>query len=275
MSVTSIELGRRFLRAVSAGAMLFSFAAHQAAYATPMNYGTFVGNTVKYVDVTEDSNSGDPLPLFGAPTVSGDSIDFNPIGFSAHASGAAGIDQTDGNLAFMVQALPNFAIKNFSLAEAGDTTISGFGTNATITSVTADGHLDISEVDGNGIGVIAVPISLTFTPNGGLFKYGDHGGGPTFHTAFSGSTFIDVAGILAANSIQGGATKISVDIDNTLVATSETGTRSLIAKKDFGGVSITVNNPLGGGGPNTPEPTSLVLACLGFAGLTAIRKVLR
>jgi hypothetical protein len=280
MSVTSIESLRRFVRARFAGAiscgaiLLVSGATFHSAFGTPVNYGTFVGNTVAYVDVSEDSNSGDPLPLFGAPTVSGDSLDFNPIGFNAHASGAAGSDITDANLTFGVSALPNFAIKNITLSEAGDTTLSGFGTNATITSVTADGHLNISEVDGSGIGVIAVPIALTFTPNGGLYKFGDHGGGPIFHTAFSGSLFLDIQQILNDHfvSFQGGATKISIDIDNTLVATSEDGTFSLIAKKDFGGVSVTVNNPLGGGGPNSPEPTSLVLAFLGFAGL-AIRRL--
>ena len=69
-----------------------------------------------------------------------------------------------------------------------------------------------------------------------------------------------------------GATLISIDLDNGLIAQSELGTLALIDKKDFGGVSITIN-PGEGGGPDTPEPTSVVLACLGFLGLVGIRRM--
>ena len=40
--------------------------------AAPITYGDFAGSTVMYLDVTENTNSGDTLPLFGAPTVAGD-----------------------------------------------------------------------------------------------------------------------------------------------------------------------------------------------------------
>jgi hypothetical protein len=283
MSVTSIELVRRVLRAVSAGAifygamLLFSTAAFHPAYGSIL-YGDFTGNTVKYLAVTEAANSaGDVAPLFGAPTISGDSLSFNPSGFNAHAGGALGNDTTDGNLMFGVQALPSFIIKNLNLSEGGDTTLSssgfGVGTNNTNTSVTADGFLNISEVNNVGITPISIPIALSFTPSGGLYQLVTNGGGfPIYHTAFNGSLFLDLNALLATNGYPaGGATKISINIDNTLVANSELNTSAVIAKKNFGGVSITVNNPLGGGGPNSPEPTSLVLACLGFAGLFAKR----
>jgi hypothetical protein len=63
------------------------------------------------------------------------------------------------------------------------------------------------------------------------------------------------------------ATKVSIDITNTLTASSQAGTAAMINKKDFGGISITVN---------IPEPTSLVLVVLGlvsFAGTGRFRRV--
>src|SRR5688500_7834477 len=77
-----------------------------AAVGAPINYGSFSGLSVSYIDVTEDSTTGDALPLFGAPVFSGNSVDFNPVGFDAGASGANGSDVTGARLTFMVQAHP-------------------------------------------------------------------------------------------------------------------------------------------------------------------------
>jgi hypothetical protein len=227
-------------------------------------YGDFPGATVDYLGVTEDSNSGDALPLFGEPTVSGDSLDFDPVGFSANASGAAGNDVTDGNLKFMVKAHAGKAINTMQLREAGDTTLAGFGTDMTYTSVTATGALNVSEVDGVGIPTISKNIALTFTPSGGTYGLlTDGGGGPHFSTLWTGTLSEDINQILMDNAISfvGGATKISIDIDNTLTALSQEGTFSFIAKKDFGGLSVTVNG--------IPEPATwaLVAICGLFAGL--------
>jgi hypothetical protein len=254
--------------------------ANSMARAGSIPIGPLMGNTVIYDHITEDTSDpvNHPLPLFGAPTVTGDSIDFNPIGFNAHASGAGGVDMVDSNLGFTVQAkqVINPIIK-IQFSEAGDTTLSGFGSDATFTSVTADGIIDIHEVDGVGVNVLAVPFALTFTPSGGTFGLGtDGGGGPTYHTTWTGGGLFDLNGALTAAHVPftGGATKISIDMDNTLVALSQAGTRSLIAKKDFGGVSVTIN-PLPGGGPDTPEPASLVLAMIGMVGVLAGRRMAR
>src|SRR5688572_27893436 len=117
--------------ALIAGFCLLSLVAAQVTDAAPINYGSFMGNTVTYVDVTEDTNSGDTQPLFGAPTVTGDSIDFNPVGFDANATGAGGNDITDAQLSFMVVAKDpfgsDFGITNINFSEAGDTTMAGLG----------------------------------------------------------------------------------------------------------------------------------------------------
>ena len=66
----------------------------------------------------------------------------------------------------------------------------------------------------------------------------------------SGSSLIDVDQILtdAGVPFQFGATKVSVNLDNTLVALSEDGTTSFIAKKDADGLTITTNIPEPSGG---------------------------
>ena len=236
-----------------------------SALAAPINYGDFMGNTVIYQMVTEDSNSGDTPPLFGAPTVSGNSIDFDPVGFGASTTGG-GIDMTDGNLSFMVKAKPGNSLQNIQIAEFGDTTLSGFGTDTTFSSVTMNGILNISEVDFVGINSIAIPISITnFSPSGGMYGLGtDGGGGPLFNAIWSGSTLIDlttgnptVAAAFAARGVVPtlGVTKISVNFDNTLTAISQVGTSALIAKKDTNGIIVTTN---------VPEPASMAMVAVGL-----------
>jgi hypothetical protein len=243
-----------------------------------------MGTHVTYVNVTEDSGE-EALPLFGAPTVTGNSIDFNPVGFDA-ASSNGGTDITDSNLVFMVTAKSGSRISELVFSEAGDTTLAGNvapGSMTTSTAVFATGVLDIHEVDFVGINHISVPFSFTFTPSGGTYFLGtDGGGGPVFHTQWSGSVTLDIDSILAANGIivppgpvdpEGGATKISIDLDNTLVAVSQDGTSSVISKKDFGGITIRTNvRTEPGGDPEIPEPTAFVLAALGLVGVIARRQ---
>lgn len=247
-------------------AALIALLTFQFSHAAPINYGDFMGNTVTYVAVTEDSSSGDTPPLFGPPTVSGDTLDFNPVGFNAVASGAGGNDITDGNLSFYVVAKPGKAISSLNLAEAGDTSLAGFGTDATLTRVTGTGVLNINEVDGLGIGALSIPFSMTFSPTGGIYGLASNfGGGPGGTIFWSGGKFLDVSGLLTANNIPfvAGATKISINLDNTLTALSQAGTFALIAKKDFGGLSVTVN---------VPEPTTALLCTLGACGVAIMRR---
>jgi hypothetical protein len=106
----------------------------------------------------------------------------------------------------------------------------------------------------------------------------DGGGGPLFNTQWNGSVTLDIEAILIANGIpippgtvdpDGGATKISIDLDDTLVAVSQQGTTSLISKKDFSARSVRANVPTEPGGDierlPVPEPGTIALA--GFAAL--------
>ena len=256
--------------------ILIGLMSHVAQCAT-INYPDPVpnGNTVFYTSVSETSLT-DPVPLFGAPHVSGDSIDFNPAGFGAFAAGG-GNDLTDGQLLFNVTAKQGFGIANINFAEAGITTLSGVGTDVTHTDVSATGRVDITEVDGAGINTISIPIDLKFLPNAdGTFELITDAGLGLSSLPWTGSQLVDIQGALVSHGIPfvKGATKISVDLDNGLIAQSELGTLALIDKKDFGGLAVTVNMG-SGGGPNGPEPTSLVLAALGFAGMTFGRRYFR
>jgi hypothetical protein len=227
-----------------------------SSQAVPINYGDFMGSTVTYKMVTEDSAT-DPTPLFGAPLVSGDTLDFTPVGFGASSAGG-GADMTDGQLSFMVQAKPGQSIQNILIKEFGDTTLAGvvpLNSTTTSTFVRMPVFIDIVEVNGVGINPIKLsassipPIVATFNPSNGDFYLGiDGGGGPLYHTTWTGQLFVNL------DAIQKGITKINVNLDNVLIAVSQVGTSALIAKKDF----FTVTT-------NIPEPTSFGLALLAVA----------
>jgi hypothetical protein len=271
--------------AVLAGGFLTLALVAQPTLAAQINYGTHMGTHVTYVNVTEDTGADEPSALFGAPTVTGDSIDFNPVGFDASSSNG-GADITNSNLVFMVTAKSGSRIQNIQFNETGDTTLAGNvapGSMGTASAVFASGVVDIHEVDFQGINHISVPFSMSFSPSGGTFFLGtDGGGGPIFNTQWNGSVTIPIEQILIANGFNitpgvldpdSGATKISVDMDNVLVAVSQPGTSALIDKKDFGGISIRVNVPgEPGGEPEIPEPTAMVLAGLGMLGLVVSRR---
>ena len=247
------------------GAAALSMAAVVAfstqASAAPINYGDFAGVTVMFTDVTEDSGT-DPTPLFGAPTVSGDSLDFNPVSFNSTSSGAAGTDITDGTLTMMLMSTPGNFIDEIEFDEAGDFTLTGLSGEA-FASVTATFFLDITEVDGVAINPVNISTAMVFTPSNGDWSLSADGPGPLVNGTWSGMVNVDITQALIDNNIPYvvGATKVSVTFDNTLTTLSEAGTSAFIAKKDVGGIGITV----------TPEPASLGLLTLGALAIMGRR----
>jgi hypothetical protein len=280
--LTTILFYPRVLRACwvavfSTSALVLTLAPVVQSQAASINYGNFSGTTVDYQMVTE-SSSTDPGPLFGAPTVSGDTLDFNPVGFSASSSNGGAADITDGQLLFMVKAKPGLGLGSIVIDERGDTSLAGFGTDATFTSVSLNGVLNISEVGGVAINTIALPIAFSsIGPSGGTYGLTtDFGGGPGGTIAWNGSALIDltpanplVAAAYAAQNLDPKVpvTKISVNFDNTLIALSQAGTSALIAKKDQ--LIIIVRNPPGG---DVPEPASAMLALLTMIGAAVVRR---
>ena len=240
--------------------------------AAPIPYGDFVGTTVTYRMVTEDTSSaGDTPPLYGAPTVSGDSLDFNPVGFDSEVSGVNNSDITSGQLIFMVEANNKQidTIRNLHISELGDLTLSGTGTDSTSVSVRLPAMIEIVEVD--GIAIPPIELSMLSTPplpvldpmfrlvpsnaaSDGTFQLvTDGGGGPIYTTQWGGTLFVDLhdALIQSGTSFQRGITKINVTMANILSSTSEAETTARIAKKDVDGLTITTN---------IPEPGTATLA---------------
>src|SRR5262245_53442552 len=77
------RVGRASLPLASIASVFYlvAIATSHSAFGASINYGDFNGNNVKFLDVTESSD--DALPLYGAPTVSGDSLSFSPQQFFA------------------------------------------------------------------------------------------------------------------------------------------------------------------------------------------------
>jgi hypothetical protein len=226
------------------------------------NYGIYAGSTVIYRDVTESSGT-DPLPLFGAPTLIGNTLDFNPTFVSFASNGSS--DQTDGQLNFLLEAKPGNAIPSIVFTERGDFTFTGSITTGTRASVSATFFIDVYAVDG-----VDLPAPLPF---GGLMSFSPDINGNFPQTTYpnppdtklwSGAFNFDVNTALnnAGVNYASGATKVSVVLDNILTTDSEPGTSARIAKKDFKGVGITV--------PVVPEPSTFTLLLAG-AGLWALR----
>jgi hypothetical protein len=261
-------------------ALLASLAVSSIVSADPISYGDLMGATVTYTDIRENSGT-DPglfppnlpgLGLFGTPVVSGDALDFTPINFFARNTNAEapGFDSTDGHLTFGVVAKPGKAITNINFSEGGGLSVGGVGTDATFVDVSAIGFVDVLEIDGHAPpGMIQIPIDLTFS-----FGVGGDGTWRRLTEGFAngklwtGAQLIDINGWLTANNIPvtNGATKIQVALDNSLYATSEASAGAFIDKKDFGGLSVTVN------APNIPEPGTALLALVGCLFATATRR---
>ncbi|MCA9258986.1 MAG: hypothetical protein KDA61_07290, partial [Planctomycetales bacterium] len=109
-------------------------------------------------------------------------------------------------------------------------------------------------------------------PSDGTFSLSDDGAGsPMYNAAWHGNQTIDLSDILEANNISFlmGATLVSVNLDNTLAVTSESGTYSFIAKKDFDVTTVP------GTESNVPEPAAASLAALIGLGLAGTRRRLR
>lgn len=226
---------------------------------------TQIESTVSYTGIHESSGT-DANPLYYAPNVSGDTLNFDPV-FTAFADGSDGnaSDTTDGQLGFDVCATGDYFIDELRFSERGDFRLLSFG-NAAVVDVSATFFIEILEVDG---AALPAPVNgeaeMAFSPNvDGQFiltSFGTSGG------LWSGSVSIDMNTLLATHDVPyiNGATKIHVELDNTLQALAQTDSEAYVAKKDFQVFSATSN------GVSIPEPDSLVL----FAGFSSLFAFIR
>ncbi len=200
--------------------------------------------------------------MFGAPTVSGDSLDFSPNTFEAICPGAPSCPPTpalvDDTLTITIQANSGSFIDDVLLTEAGDTTLTSFLDALAATSVSATVFVDIFEIDGVTVNNINGNAEMVFT-NNGQFESNDEGVGTHLWT---GSLLIDLDQIIANAGGSGRATRVQLNLNNTLVAFAASGAAARIEKKDIDGLALTI----------VPEPGTALLMGLGLAGLATIRR---
>jgi hypothetical protein len=213
-----------------------------------------LGDDVAFRALSEDSLT-DPgaLPLFGAPSVGGNSLDFNKISFAASAN-LGGIDLTHGSLTMGIEALGGTSIEQISLSEAGDYTLFGLGSAAALASVSAAVYLDIIEVDGVAIDPVKVQANMVFSPSDGSFDI--QADGPAVSAIWNGALVIDVAAALQSEGIVGDATAVTLTLSDMLAAASEPGAAAFINKSDLDIAVLAV-----------PEPATLALLGAGLLGL--------
>ncbi len=238
MSASNARLPARLL-AMLAFACTFGFASAEAA---PINYGDFTGPTVMYIDVTETANTPfDAEPLFGPPTLLGDSLDFEPSTFAAQSSGAATV-LTEGQLGFDLMS-QGAAINSLAFSEAGDYTLTGAGTSATEVTFTLKlSSIQVLAIDGADLGASVDLSGATVT---GLKNLAADGEG-TGLWSMSLDYDVDAALANAGLKFEFGATKLRVLVEDNLRASSELitteisptststyETAAFIAKKDF------------------------------------------
>jgi len=223
------------------------------------SYGNFTGSTVSFLGVTDQNG------LFGAPTVSGDSLDFSPSTFEADCATSATCPPSpvivDDTLTITIQANNGSFLDDIQLSEAGDTTLASFLNALGATQVTATVFVDIFEIDNVSVNNNNANAQMTFSQNG---QYETTDEGPGTHI-WTGSLLIDLDAIIAANGGTGRATRVQLNLNNTLIAYAASGAAARIEKKDVDGLAITV----------VPEPGTAILMGLGLLGLASTRRSAR
>ncbi len=215
-----------------------------------------MGTEVWFRGIEESSPTGDPLPLYGTPSVAGNTLDFPTTGnFSAMSIDGTGSDQTDGKLNLMVKAKQGFSLTKLSLSETGLTELDApFGGDA-FSRVNAFVVLNIVEVAGLPVNIPVITEFFSFLPSN-QFLHSVDATGPSFSSAWTGSAMID---------LPPDVTKVNITLDNNLFSTTTgAGTRSFIDKKDFQ-IDVDTEELIRN---DIPEPSVFALAFCGLLGMT-------
>jgi hypothetical protein len=260
-----IQRTRRVLSASAAALVLALLACFApAVQAASISYGNFgpVAPGISFLDVVESSGT-DVVPLYGPPKPYVTGLDFDPTSFVAFGTNG-GADITDGQLNFTVMGQKVgddvVAINSLSLFESGDYTLAGTGTAATKVQAGAIVAIKVTEIDGSPVSAI------NLTPANAGVAY-NLVANPGIVQPWSLGVLVDIQAQLTSLGVPFlvGATKAEVVINNSLVAISEPGSVSFIAKKDF---VIGIVPELG----IVPEPATLGLAGLALCGVGAVSR---
>lgn len=258
MTTTQLTRSRQLL----AGCVAVLCSVALSASAAPILYGDFDDippGAIVYAEVQEDSGTDDP-PLYGPPEVVVNRLDFDPTGFAASATNGDA-DITDGQLNFMIDALPGAGVTSFSITEGGSYTLTGAGTAASFVGYGILVDVTILEVDGVAL---ATPISFSVDGSETLNLADD----PGIAADWEFGLLVEFGPELAGIPFDEGVSLAEIVVNNTLVAVSEPGTIAFIDKKDF------FIDPEGDLTPDgeIPEPTAAALALLAAAGFASRRR---
>lgn len=232
---------------------------------------TLAGANVVYEDIVESSHAGDPEPLFGTPSVVGDSLVFYPTGFFAQSGALGGVDLTDGLLKFRLKAVDGFGITSLQFSDFGGYSLAGMAGATGIVQVSTPALIEITKVDGVALSSpVLVSATRTYTnlvPSGPTSGQDTLSSYPPFTLVSNDWTTtltFDIAGALAAKGITGMATELNYTMDNILAALTSQGAVASIDKKRVA-VDPTVEP--------VPEPAALALAfAAGALGLAFTRR---
>ncbi|MGH0030091.1 MAG: PEP-CTERM sorting domain-containing protein [Myxococcota bacterium] len=237
---------------------LVTIALAQSAAATFV-HGNFAGTNVDFNGVQETTQSaGDPEPLFGTPTVTGNIMTFDPPAYNASTNGAFGFDEDHATLQMdVVQSSVLDTIESILITEVGDATLSGPGAGAgTGVFLSMSGTIRINATDVSGaIAPLTVGWSGTFD-TGSFFDAITNPG----TTLWTGTALIDVTQILIDNGYAGElATDVTLSYNNQIQVFSEALASATVQKKAVDGPAVTIEI--------IPEPGTAALLGLGLLGM--------
>lgn len=197
---------------------------------------------------TDVSFTYDDGTLFGTATVVGNSIFFQPPGFSAQSANGAGAVLTSETLIIDVQTTtPGYNLTMLAMVEQGDYIQSGAGA-----SVGASGRLGVVSTT-TLCGLIACNDANLF--NAGPFA--DTGGATV---AWQDGTSVDLGTTIG----WGSDTSVQVSFQNDLTANSLSQGELAYIQKKFGAIGLVVNP--------VPLPAAVWLFGSGLLGLAGIAR---
>jgi hypothetical protein len=210
--------------------------------AATLGYAPLSGATVDFPLISESSGT-DPVPLYGAPIVQGDTLVFRNMDFNANSVDATpAVDLTDGQLNVIIKSDPGYFISTLSIDEFGDYLVQGTPlapTAQAFAQITSPGMLiTVLEINGVAVSPVLLPtVPVVFGPSGGDYQTGvDPSTG-----AWAGSGLANIAALAGSGQV----TKISLNYDNQLLAASDEGGVGTISKKGLDvGIDTVVPEPM-------------------------------
>jgi len=221
-----------------AGILVLSCAMSGAAYAAPV---TLTGTNI---DFTFDNSL---LGLFGQPTVTGNTLFFTPVDFSATSVNGEGYVLTNDTLNVKISAHPGATFNSLNLTEKGDYMLLGNGGTADVSGQLRVFDVASPLVDLTSTIMPTTPLNLT--------------GVPTKNWVANASINLSTMSL---------AKTLNVTLENLLLTSTNAASSLAFAEKKFVGLSLTT------GGAVTPVPEaetySMMLAGLGLVGLMVARR---